>query len=168
LTTFFGVPAAGHSVVYVVDRSASMGLGGRLGRAAREVTASLRRLPSSARFQVIAYGRAAEPLRLGGPPGLVAAEAASVEAAAAALGRLTAEGGTDHRRALRAGLALDPDVIYFLTDEDDFTPADVNDITAYNRGRTVIHAICLVGPASPNSPLAELTRRNGGAFRTAD
>src|SRR5207237_252137 len=51
-TNFCGVaaPATARTVVYVIDRSASMGLAGRLERARREVVASLRQLPPSARF----------------------------------------------------------------------------------------------------------------------
>src|SRR5438552_1320430 len=47
-TIFCGVPAIGASVVFVIDRSASMGLEGRFERARREVAASLRRLAPAA------------------------------------------------------------------------------------------------------------------------
>jgi hypothetical protein len=162
--TFFGVPAAGRSVVFVIDRSASMGLAGRLERAVRETATSLRRLPRHVRFAVIAYDRSAEPMRFGG---LVAAEPAAVEAAVAGLERLTAEGGTDHRRALRAALALGPEVVYFLTDDDELTAADVAAVSAANRGRTAIHAVCLAAPGGRAAALAELARRNRGTFRAA-
>src|SRR5439155_9282852 len=105
-TAFFGVPAAGQSVVFVIDRSASMGLAGRLDRAKREVAASLGLLPPSAKFQVIAYHRAAAPLRIRGQSGLLPATPDVVAAAVAAVEGLSAEGGTDHSRALRTALAL--------------------------------------------------------------
>lgn len=159
-TVFFGVPAAGRSVVFVIDRSASMGLAGRLDRAVRETAASLRQLSADVRFAVIAYDRTAEPLGRGG---LVLAKPSAIEAALVELSQLTAQGGTDHRRALRAALALGPDVIYFLTDEDELSPADVVAVTAANRGRTAIHAVCLSNPAG-RTALAELAHRNGGTF----
>jgi hypothetical protein len=168
VTAFFGVPAVGKSVVFVIDRSASMGLAGRLDRARREVAASLRLLPPAARFQVIAYHRAAEPVRVDGRDGLLPATPAAVAAAGAALDRLTAEGSTDHVLALKAALTLRPDVIYFLTDEDDLTWADVRAVTRLNGGRACVHALCLVEPpAGGETPLRALARHNRGEFRVA-
>jgi hypothetical protein len=163
-TAFFGVPAVGKSVVFVLDRSASMGLDGRLDRARRELAASLRRLPPSARFQVIAYNRSAEPVRLPGVGGLLPATPLAVETAIAAVERLTAEGGTDHGRALTVALSLAPDVIYFLTDEDDLETRDVLAITRKNTGRVCVHALCLVAPAG-DSPMQALARANRGLFK---
>src|SRR5262245_2358261 len=65
-TTFFDVPAVGKSVVYVIDRSATMNLDGRFDRARAQVVTSLKRLPPDARFQVIAYDRRAAALPIGG------------------------------------------------------------------------------------------------------
>jgi hypothetical protein len=164
-TAFFGVPAVGTTVVYVLDRSASMGLDGRLGRARRELAASLRRLPPAARFQVVAYNKAAEPLRLPGGLGLVPATPAAVADAVAAVERLPAEGGSDHLRALTAALALGPDVVFFLTDEDDLEVRDVQTVTRLNRGRVCIHARCLVPPAGGETPMSGLARDNKGTFK---
>jgi hypothetical protein len=161
ITAFCGVPAVGTSVVFVIDRSASMGLDGRLERARREVAASLERLPPTARFQVIAYHRS--PERLAGQ-GLVRAAADAVATAIAALDRLNPEGGTDHANALRAALALQPDVIYFLTDDDDLTAADVRMVTLLNRSRARIHALCFVEPLGDSS-MPALARQNRGVFR---
>src|SRR5919198_794363 len=51
-TTFFQIATEGKAIVYVIDRSASMGCNGFLAAAKRELLASLERLPSTARFQV--------------------------------------------------------------------------------------------------------------------
>jgi hypothetical protein len=166
VTAFFGVPAVGKSVVFVIDRSATMGLAGRLDRARREVAASLRLLPPSAKFQVVAYHRAAEPLRLAGRGGLLPATPEAVAAAVAALEGLAAEGGTDHVRALGAALALRPDVIYFLTDEDDLTPDVVKAVTRLNRERACIHALCLApSRGRGETPMQVLARESRGAFK---
>ncbi|HEY1378353.1 MAG TPA: hypothetical protein VGF55_16260 [Gemmataceae bacterium] len=164
-TAFFGVPAVGSSVVFVLDRSASMGLDGRLDRARRELAASLHRLPPSARFQVIAYNKAADPVAVPGYGGLLPATPDAVEAVIAAVNRLPAEGGSEHLKALSAALALGPDVIYFLTDEDDLEPRDVRTVTRLNRRRAAIHALCLVPPAGGETPIRELARNNRGEFR---
>jgi hypothetical protein len=165
-TTFFGVPAVGKSVVFVIDRSMSMGLDGRLDRAKREVVASLRRLLPSARFQVIAYDRAAEPLAIRGQSGLLPATADAVNAAVAAVERLRAEGSTDHRGALFAALALEAEVIYFLTDEDELKLEDVRLFTRNNRRQVCVHALCLVPPAAgAETPMQALARQNRGVFR---
>lgn len=162
-TSFFGVaaPAAVRSVVYVIDRSASMGANGRLARARREVVASLRRLPPTARFQVVAYNRAAEPL----PPGeLLPATPDAIAAAERALDALEAEGGDYHARALCRALAFAPDLIYFLTDADDLKPAEVAMVTRLNGQRVAIHAVCL-SAARADGMMDRLARENRGQFQ---
>jgi hypothetical protein len=161
ITIFYGVPTVGKSVVFVIDRSASMGLEGRLERARREIAASLRQLPPDARFQVIAYHRGTEHLA---GRGLVPATMESVGVTLAALDRLIPEGGTDHSKALRSALALQPDVICFLTDDDDLTPEQVNDITRLNRSKTSIHALCFIEPFGDSS-MPTLAKQNRGVFR---
>lgn len=159
--TFFGVQAQAKSIVYVIDRSASMGLEGRLRRATAEVAASLSRLPTNTRVQVIVYARTTETML----PDFAAPPPNAITAADARLHQLNAEGGTDHVRALKSALALNPEAVYFLTDEDELAPADVKAVSDYNRGRSVIHTICLVDPGAANTPLRELAKRNRGEFR---
>jgi hypothetical protein len=165
-TTFFGVPALGRSVVFVIDRSSSMGMAGRLDRAKREVVVSLGQLSPSAKFQVIAYHRAAEPLRVRGQSGLLPATPDMVAEAVAAVEGLAAEGGTNHLQALQRALALQPDVIYFLTDEDDLKSGEVSQVTQFNRGKVCVHALCLVPPMlGRETPMQALARGNRGVFR---
>jgi hypothetical protein len=167
-TAFFGVPAIGKSVVFVLDRSASMGLDGRLDRARRELAVSLHRLPPSARFQVIAYNKGAEPIRVHGADGLLPATAETIESVIAAVERLPAEGGSEHASALTKALALVPDVVYFLTDEDDLDMRDVQIVTRRNHGRVSIHALCLVSAAGSQSPMQTLARDNRGLFKVVE
>lgn len=166
--SFCGVTAQATSVVFVIDCSASMGLHGRLQRALQEVESSLRQLPATTRFQIIAYHRAAEPLRMESKSGLLSAQPSTIAAALLYLHQRRAEGSADHRRAINAALAMKPDVIYFLTDEDDFTAAAAFDLTRANAGRTSIHAICLVAPTLIQSPLAQLASHNRGTFTVLD
>src|SRR5262249_45183432 len=110
----------------------------------------------------------AEPLRIDNRSGLLTIDNESASLAISALRQLRAEGGADHRRALRAALTLQPEVIYFLTDEDDLTLPHVAEVTRDNANRTCIHTICLVTPTSHPSPMEVLARQNRGSFRVAE
>jgi hypothetical protein len=166
-TAFFHVTAHGQAIVYVIDRSASMGLNGALTAAQRELRASLERLPPTARFQVIAYNRSAEPLHVGGRADLLPATPDNKARAAALVAALRAEGGTEHLAALRRALALRPDVIYFLTDADDLRPDQVLAITQLNHGRTIIHALELRPEERRRrgAALPVLAQNNHGEYR---
>ncbi|MCS6852879.1 MAG: hypothetical protein NZ700_17100 [Gemmataceae bacterium] len=170
LTTFFDVPAQGRSVVYVIDRSASMGQHGRLSAARRELRRSLEQLPETALFQILVYNRHVEPLRINGRASLWLASPSHKECAFAFLDVLVPEGGTEHLPALRAALALHADVIYYLTDADDLRPEDVRLITALNRGRSAIHAIELTARhrCHEDMPLRRLARENRGTYLGVD
>lgn len=158
--SFFQVPIRGRSVVYVVDRSLSM-LGGALGTARAALLASLEVLPPNASFQVVFYNTAAEPLRLGRSEGLLPADPNMLSRAAAVIRAVRPAGNTDHARALRCGLALHPDVLFLVTDADDLSPSQVRATTRINRGRSVIHAVC-VGRRHTAAALEQLAQANGG------
>lgn len=169
-TAFFQVATQARSVVYVIDRSGSMGNAGRLALARRELQASLERLPETARFQVIPYNRRAEPLRINGQSGLVTASADNKRAALALVDNLIPEGSTEHQAALQQALLLHPEAIYFLTDADDLLPDQVRALTRLNQGRASIHAIELtaVHRAAHAMPLHVLARDNHGEYRGVD
>ncbi len=164
--SLFSPPTMAARVVYVLDRSVSMGMDNKLERACQELLAGLRRLPSATRFQVVAYNNHAEPLVIHGSVDWLTAEPAVLEEVGLALARLAAAGGTDHANALRRGLALRPDVLFFVTDADDLPPEQVALVTRGNPG-AVIHAIELTRRRHPrsDSSLARLARDNGGSYR---
>jgi len=164
------VPTAARSVVYVIDRSGSMGTGGRLALARRELLASLDGLPPGASFQIIPYNRVAEPLRIAGQTVLVPATPANKQQAALLLEALAPEGGTDHLAALQRALLLQPEAIYFLTDADDLEAAQVQRLTRLNHGRTIIHTIELTARHrdTPGMPLQALAHDNRGEYRGVD
>lgn len=169
-TAFFQVPAQGRSIVYVIDRSSSMGDRGRLALARREVLASLARLTPPARFQIIGYNRFVDSLRVAGRVELLSATEENKELAARFLESLIAEGGTSHQPALDQALALHPDVIYFLTDADDLDPGQVRALTQLNRGRSAINAIELSTSNRDRAemPMHILARTNGGQYRAVE
>jgi hypothetical protein len=152
-------------VVYVVDRSGSMGAHGQLVVARHELQASLNRLAPEVRFQVVAYNRGAETL--GGTNELLPATEENKHRAVRFLESLAAEGGTDHGLALHRALLFQPDVIYFLTDADDLNSEQVHALTRLNHGRAAIHAIELNGTNRDRAdmPLHVLARENGGRYQ---
>lgn len=164
-------PVPPKKVVYVIDRSVSMGLGRSpawdVARA--EVRAALATLPPEARFQVVLYNRQAEPLTIGGRRELIEATPANREEALRLLEAMRPEGGTDHEAALRRALALEPDTIFLVTDADDLTPQQVRAVTQINHGRSAIHAVELRPevPSRPDAPLPTLARLNRGTHRRA-
>jgi hypothetical protein len=165
--TFFGVPASGQTVVYLLDRSFSMGPSRALECAKHELLAGLARLPVATRFQIIPYNRHADPLRINNSTALLPATADHLGQVALQLKDQEATGGTNHLEALLRGLAYQPNVLFLITDADDLQPADVRKATQVNQGRTVIHAIELNrrSAARPDSPLRQLAAANGGTYR---
>jgi len=162
----FPLPATAARVVYVLDRSVSMGEGDKLDLACREMLASLRQLPPVAQFQVILYNNSATPLLIDGHNDLLPAEPAVLDQVAERLKDLSASGGTDHANALRRGLALHPDVLFFITDADQLPYEQIDSITRANPG-AAIHIVELTRRrgGSPDGPLARLARDNGGTYR---
>jgi hypothetical protein len=163
----FQVAARGNSVVYVLDCSVSMWENDSLAAAKRELRASLTRLPESARFQVICYNSDAAPLRIDGRTDLVPAVADNKSAAAQALEGVRPAGSTRHVEALRRALALEPDVIFWVTDAVELTDEQVRTVTTWNSGRTAIYAIELSSrePTAAETPLSRLARYNRGTYR---
>jgi hypothetical protein len=164
------VGRSARSVVYVVDRSMSMGFHGAFVRARREVLASLRRLGPETRFQVIAYNRDAEPLRINGRYGLLDSDENTIRQVAEAVTALRPAGGTNHGLALRRALVFHPDLIYFLTDADDVNLDDVKTVTRLADHRTIIHTVELNGGRKGrlDGPLHRLAADNGGTYRRLD
>jgi hypothetical protein len=164
--SFFQVATPARSVVYVLDRSGSMGPSGALRRAQEELVLSLRRLSPEVLFQVLVYNDQ-EPQFLVNPERLLPAQPDAVDRAVQALNELRARGETNHFTALSRALFLSPEVIYFVTDGQDLTPKDVNVLTKQNGGRTAIHVIELVRRREPllDGPLVQLAHNNRGTYR---
>jgi hypothetical protein len=78
---------------------------------------------------------------------------------------MTPLGGTKHREALEIGLAMAPDVLFFLTDaeEPQLSPAELADLRRRNSG-TIIHCIefGVGGYSGYENFLVRLARENRG------
>src|SRR5262249_10950430 len=114
----FGVPTGASSIVYVIDRSTSMGLSGKLSHAKQELFESVRRLSPDARFQIILFNRSIEMFSINNGACLLPATIENKRMVGDFLRLVLAEGGTLPLPALKRALALKPDVIFFLSDAE--------------------------------------------------
>ncbi len=174
-TSVFGVTGTGSKFVYIFDRSASMtDLDGLPMRAAKShLVASLVTLDDVHQFQIIFYNdrltffNPRAPL----PPGLLFASEGVKRQAVSFVRDIAADGGTNHIDALNRGIALQPDVIFFLTDADDpqLSSADLSEIRRRNKG-TIINTVEFGAGAEPKTErtLANLARENGGQYVYVD
>jgi hypothetical protein len=166
------LPRPGQTVVFVLDRSASMGDASagpdRFAAARRLILDRLRRLSPSNRFQIVAYNGHPEPFRpADGAEVPVAGEPQSAEAERW-LSNLAAEGRSDHLAALRQALTFRPDVIYWLTDGDDLRPELPREIERLNRGHARLNTVALTPwRERGQSPLMEVARASGGVYQVA-
>jgi hypothetical protein len=113
---------AGRVVVYVVDCSGTMGLGGKLHRARAALLATLAAQPAGVRVLVVTYSGRAEPLTPGGP---TESTSAVRERIADALAKLEPAGESRHAEGVRVAAKFGPDVVVLLTDADDAELAGV-------------------------------------------
>jgi hypothetical protein len=166
--SFFGVPAHGRRIVYVLDGSASMGKNGAFKFGCAELNASLARLPGDAKLQIIIYNSQPQNV-LPRYPGWLEPTPVVLEEIRQALARQMPEGKTEHGRALRQALLLRPDVMFFLTDANDLQPEHLLMASQLNRG-TIIHTIELTTQSGRrvDSPLQTLARENHGMYQAVD
>jgi von Willebrand factor type A domain len=169
-TQFFGARDHAHSFAYVIDCSGSMATRNSLEIAKRELLASLNQLPPDAEFAVVFYNLLAKMLSdPQGHKGLMAATTSNKVRIQGQLAEIRPDGGTDHMTALRAALALKPEVIFFLTDADLMTNGDVNEILS-EAGTTRIQAIEFGRGINlgERTPLRRLALTTGGAYLYID
>ncbi len=166
--TFFEIEARVKNIVYVIDRSVSMGPNGKLARAKRELLRSLEQLPADSRFQVILFNSSVEILTGDQGADLLPANPENRRRAAQFLSSALSEGGTLPLPALKRALTLKPDVIFFLSDAEDMSDRDVREITHLNAGRTKIQVVVLEGEhhGNQNSILSMLAHSNRGKVRS--
>jgi hypothetical protein len=163
----FPFAESGKSVVYVIDRSISMGLNHGLETAKREVLKGLGQLPEKARFQVIFYNKRPEPLRIQGTIDLLPATDTVKRQAAILVEVEKAQGGTDHLQGLREAFGLHPDLIVLVTDADDMSLEMVDKITRMNKNHCTIHSIELTSHRDnlERSTLRKIAEQNSGTYQ---
>lgn len=173
-TRLFGIKAHGLSFAYVFDRSSSMASyeGRPLAAAKRELLASLEKLQATHQFQIIFYNHEPRLMKSsGGEPRMVFGNDEGKRLAESFVASITADGGTDHVKALETGLRMGPDVLFFLTDADDpgMSPQELAAIRSRNAG-TTIHAIEFGygPPKAAGNFLKQLAAENMGQYQYVD
>jgi hypothetical protein len=175
-----GLSAVGRRIVYVIDRSASMNKPQQnpaIEWAKDELIRSIKQLQPNMSFQIVFYSDTV--VTLPNPDRrnpLIPATEFAKDKAIQFVRDLEAEGGTNHQIGLDRGFELRPDVIFFMTDADDDTDADlkrlINWVTTINRRKSEqqspasIHMIQLWHrDDSPSGVIRELAQRNNGSYR---
>lgn len=163
---FFGVPIQATRIVYVIDRSLSMGLSRSLDRARNALLDSLFSMPEDSHFQVVIYNQKARLLSLGGDVSLLPLAPIRIQKTEQLLAPLLGEGGTDHVQAMKLALSFRPEVVFLVTDAQDLTGEEVQQITRYNRRleNSVIYTIDLSTTQKSTSTLERLAKENGGTL----
>ncbi|TKC98504.1 VIT domain-containing protein [Polyangium fumosum] len=171
-------PVLPRTVTFLVDRSGSMG-GAPMQSAIRAVRGALRSLGPDDRFNVIAFDDRLEALAVAPVP----FDDEHLQAADDFIGRITARGGTEASRALRAALSSrlgtevpvattnlpPPDQIYrlrivvFMTDGDVANAANVLRAAKDQLLDTRLHVLG-IGESVQHSMLAELAQLGGGTY----
>lgn len=168
-TKVFGVEGSGSSFIYVFDRSASMGGSGRnaLAAAKAELLGSLQSLTQTQQFQIIFYNQEPWIFNPRGRGRLAFANEQAKENAIRFVNGVTADGNTDHVKALKRALALSPDVIFFLTDaeEPQLNANEMEQIRRLNNGTSINVIEFGRGPLGTGyKTLRELAGQNGGKY----
>jgi hypothetical protein len=167
-TGVFGVSGIGYKFVYVFDRSGSMdGHGGApLAAAKSELIHSLHELDKMHQFQIVFYNEHPRVFTLSGNDGRLAFGTQQNKRLAERFVRgITADGATQHEEAILLALAMDPDVIFFLTDADEpsLSPRQLAHIARRNHGTTINTIEFGYGPQENSENfLGWLARQNGG------
>lgn len=171
--SFMGKTAVGKRVVFVIDSSISMQGWGAIDYAKAKLAASINQLDKTQLFQIIEYNRLPHFMKLGGDTKIKFYRATDHNRGLAAryIRAITPDGGTQHMPALRLGLSLEPDVLFFLTDADTpkLKPAELYEIrTKLSRGKTSIHGIKFgKGPDTlpvPQNFVRTLANQNRGTY----
>jgi Ca-activated chloride channel family protein len=163
----FFAEAIGKSFVWVIDRSASMDHKGAIEVAKKELLRGLETLNAENKFQIVFYN--SKTLTLSDDGQLLTATKKNLDRAKRFVESIHADGGTDHNAALLAALRFRPEVVFFLTDADLMSLADVRMLTGANRQvrrPATIHTIEFGSGANlaDDKPLRKLAEENDGTF----
>ena len=169
--TIFGIDAKGSKFVYVFDRSGSME-GAPLAAAKKQLLDSLQPLGETQQFDILFFNHRVSMFEgASGAKRATFATDTNKKLAGEFVQRIVADGGTE-ALALKRALALQPDVIFFLSDEDKPMPAKELDEIARSNDR-VGAQICTIefgrGEKPPaDSSMAELAHANNGKYVYVD
>jgi len=158
---FYGVKASGRRFVFVTDCSGSMD-GYPLLRLKEQLHAVLGDLPARIEFFIVFFNHGPIPLPV---KGCLAATDAHKRRALAWVDAIQADGGTDPSQALAIALALEPSVVFLLTDGM-FPPEPAfQAIAQRNRGRRAQINTIAIGQQGAEPVLRRIAAENRGDYR---
>ncbi len=166
-TKFFGVAGRGRRIGYVLDKSGSMGVDGRIRVAMNELRKSIAALPDFASVCVALFDDGVTTLDP--ENGFVKCHASDLARLRQWLDNIAPGGGTDPVPAFQLLFSRRerPDAVYFMSDGE--IPSDAADeILRLNRRgpNSVIHCIAF-GQAAATAPLRRIASETGGTFAIA-
>ena len=162
---FFGMKAAGQSVVYVVDCSSSMNVrhssaATRFHRLKLELLNSVASMKPSQSFYIIFFNEQPIPMPA---PRLQQARPELQRQYLGWMARMRANGLTDPLSSMHMALKLRPDVIYFLTDGN-FNFKTAVALSRIRQPRSVIHTITF-GEREAEPLMKSIAVANRGTYR---
>jgi uncharacterized protein with von Willebrand factor type A (vWA) domain len=168
----FGIEAPGRKFVYVFDRSSSME-GAPLAAAKSQLIKSISTIDELQQFHIIFFNQRLLSLNVAsGRQRIAFATDRNKKQAVRFINQVKADGATDRYLALKHAIALQPDVIFFLSDADDpMTPAQLSEVARVNE--RVGAKICTIefgaGSTPPKSNfLTDLAAQTGGKYAYVD
>jgi hypothetical protein len=176
---FFATETQAESVVFVVDCSGSME-GSRIQRTRAELAQSILALKHRQRFFVCFFNSAPIPMFQQSPRGILgflekfrgretALTSLVEDSGSMKLGvfkwmnSIAADGGTDPESSLLLAAAMDPDVVYLLSDGD-FAPLAESTFAALERNDILVHTLAFED-RSGAAQLTSIAKRTGGTYR---
>jgi hypothetical protein len=172
--TLFGIEGEGSRIVFLLDRSASMGgPGAKALRAAKaELIAALDALGRMHQFNIVVYNERPAVFNPTGDPGrILFATDRNKEEAVKFIESITPYDGTRHDDAVKTAIKMAPDVIFWLTDADDpkLGPNQQERINAMAAGITINTIEFGTGPQTDaGNFLVKIARANGGKHAYVD
>lgn len=160
-TSFLGLEGKGLRFVFIIDKSASMWLGGRFVAAQKELIKTLRSLPEEAVFMIYFFDDGAEamPARQ-----MLPATKQNIDWACQWVSNRVLGGGTDPSQALTWAFNLKPDTIWLLSDGE-FSDDSARVVATGNPKKEVrVHTIAFHDD-SGKALMERIARANGGQFR---
>lgn len=166
-TTFFGVSGRGRRYGYVVDKSGSMGMQGRMQRAKEEIVRSISALPDFASACITLFDD--NFTTLDRERGFLKCRDDTVRQYREWIEKVAQGGGTNPIPAFEFLFTRPerPDVVFFMSDGE-IPPDAADEILRLNRRgpNTVIHCIAF-GQAAATAPLRRIASETGGTFTVA-
>lgn len=163
-TTFFGVSGRGKRIGYVVDKSGSMGIDGRMRQAKAEIIRSIAVLPDFASVCVALFDDDFQTVDREG--GFVKCREGMITRLKTWIEGVAQSGGTNPVPAFQYLFSRRerPDVVFFMSDGE-IPPDAADEILRLNRRgpNTVIHCIAF-GQAAATAPLRRIASETGGTF----